>query len=71
VRVECNPIAMIVEQAGGMAVRMGGGQRVQRVRELQPTDIHQRCPIACGSSEAVKELIRCYEEAEGRTKAKL
>ena len=54
-----------------MAVRMGGGQKVQRVRELQPTEIHQRCPIACGSAEAVKELIRCYEEAEGRTTAKL
>ena len=68
---ECNPVAMIVEQAGGMAVRMGGGQPVKRVREIQPREIHERCPIACGSSDAVKELIACYEAAEGKPTAKL
>ena len=68
---ECNPVAMIVEEAGGMAVRMGGGQAVRRVRELQPKEIHERCPIACGSSDAVKQLIQAYEEVDGRTQHKL
>ena len=59
---ECNPIAFIVEQAGGLAVRVGGGRPVQRVREVVPVEIHERSPIVVGSSEAVVEVVRLYEE---------
>jgi len=62
---ECNPIAFIVEQAGGLAVRVGGGRAVQRVREVQPVDIHERCPIVVGSREAVLDVVKLYEEWEG------
>ena len=55
---------MLVEEAGGLAVRMGGGLPVCRIRDIQPTEIHERCPIACGSRDAVTELIRCYHETE-------
>ena len=62
---ECNPIAFIVEQAGGLAVSAGAGRPVGRVREVVPAEIHERCPIVVGSREAVLEVVRLYEEWEG------
>jgi len=50
---ECNPLAFLVEQAGG---RASDGK--QRILDLQPTSIHQRVPLAIGSSEDV----RLYED---------
>ena len=61
---ECNPVAFIVEQAGGLAVRVGGGGKVQRVREVVPAEIHERCPIVVGSRDAVLEVVALYEEWE-------
>ena len=46
---ECNPMAFIIEAAGG---RASNGK--QRIMEIQPTDIHQRTPIFIGSEEDVK-----------------
>ena len=48
---ECNPMAFITEQAGGIATT---GE--QRIMEVQPTEIHQRVPVFMGSSEMVEEL---------------
>ena len=45
---ECNPMAFIVEQAGG---RASTGK--QRMLEVQPTTLHQRVPIFIGSEEDV------------------
>jgi len=45
---ECAPLAYVVEQAGGQATT-----GTQRVLELQPASIHQRVPVAIGSSEVV------------------
>lgn len=50
---ECNPMAFIVEQAGGKA-----SDGFRRIMEIQPTELHQRVPFFCGSSAMV-------EEAEG------
>ena len=47
---ECNPLAFIIEQAGGKA---SDGQR--RILELVPTTLHQRTPLFIGSSEMVKK----------------
>lgn len=46
---ECNPLAFIVEQAGGMATN-----GTQRIMELQPRELHQRVPIFIGSPNMVK-----------------
>jgi len=46
---ECNPMAYIVEQAGGRAV---DGR--QRILEVQPTSLHQHTPFFVGSEEDVK-----------------
>jgi len=49
---ECNPIAFLVEQAGGRAVYGVG----QRVLELKPTSLHQRVPFFAGSPYMVSDL---------------
>lgn len=49
---ECNPLAFLVEQAGGMATN---GYR--RTLELEPESLHQRFPLFIGSSELVKKAM--------------
>jgi fructose-1,6-bisphosphatase I len=46
---EANPMAFLVEQAGGKALAAPG----QRILEVQPTGIHQRTCVVLGSSEEV------------------
>ncbi len=57
---EANPMAMIVEQAGGAATT---GR--ERILDLQPKDIHQRVPLILGSISEVERLTR-YHEAHDR-----
>lgn len=45
---ECNPLAFIIEQAGGKA---SDGQH--RILELVPSSLHQRTPLFIGSTEMV------------------
>ncbi len=45
---ECNPLAFILEQAGGKASTGG-----KRIMELPITELHQRTPLFLGSSEMV------------------
>ncbi|MDG1805668.1 class 1 fructose-bisphosphatase [Flavicella sp.] len=47
---ECNPIAFIAEQALGKAT-----DGFQRIMDLQPTELHQRVPIFCGSTKMVEK----------------
>jgi len=42
---EANPIAMIAEQAGGRAT-----DSHQRILDIKPTGVHQRCPLIVGSN---------------------
>lgn len=58
---ECNPIAFLAEQAGGMATDGYG----KRILEIQPTDIHQRCSFFTGSKnmvEKAEELMREFPD---------
>ena len=48
---ECNPIAFICEQAGGLAV---DGNK--NILDIQPKSLHQRTPFYCGSEEMIKDL---------------
>ena len=54
---EANPMAMIVEQAGGAA---STGR--ERLLEVVPTGIHQRVPVILGSREEVERLDRYHQE---------
>lgn len=47
---ECNPIAFIAEQAGGLA-----SDGFQRIMDIVPTELHQRVPFFCGSKNMVKK----------------
>ncbi len=47
---ECNPFAYIVEQAGGKA-----SDGINRIMEIEPTDLHQRVPFFCGSKNMVEK----------------
>ncbi|MCP4048875.1 MAG: class 1 fructose-bisphosphatase [Gammaproteobacteria bacterium] len=51
---ECNPIAFLIEQAGGSATT-----GIQRVLEIQPQNIHERVPMIFGSLHEV-ELVDQY-----------
>ena len=48
---ECNPMAFIVEQAGGKA-----SDGFSRIMEIIPTELHERCPFFCGSSNMVDKV---------------
>ncbi|MFI5237028.1 MAG: class 1 fructose-bisphosphatase [Ignavibacteriales bacterium] len=56
---ECNPMAFIVEQAGGRATN---GKK--RILEIQPETLHQRVPIFIGSEEDVKTVEMFMAETE-------
>uniref|UniRef100_A0A8C9W9G7 Fructose-1,6-bisphosphatase 1 n=1 Tax=Scleropages formosus TaxID=113540 RepID=A0A8C9W9G7_SCLFO len=49
---ECNPMAFIMEQAGGMATTGTGN-----VLDIQPKSIHQKVPVVLGSPDDVQEYI--------------
>ncbi|MFA0962974.1 class 1 fructose-bisphosphatase [Roseivirga sp. BDSF3-8] len=49
---ECNALAFIVEQAGGMAT---DGHR--RILEVEPTELHQRVPLFIGSPKMVEKAM--------------
>lgn len=48
---ECNPIAFIAEQAGGLALNGQG-----RVLAMEPESIHQRVPFYTGSKNMVEKV---------------
>ena len=50
---ECNALAMIVEQAGGLA-----SDGLGRILELSPSKLHQTTPMYIGSKRLVQRLIR-------------
>ncbi|GAB5366960.1 hypothetical protein AAMO2058_001188800, partial [Amorphochlora amoebiformis] len=61
---ECNPIAFLVEQAGGKAFTIDPESgKPERVLQVKPTDLHQRIPFYCGSFEDIAELEKMYEKA--------
>jgi fructose-1,6-bisphosphatase I len=54
---ECNPLAFIVEQAGGQAINT----QLKRILEMEPQELHQRSTIAIGSPMMVNELREFVE----------
>jgi len=51
---EGNPMALLVEQAGGKATTDG----VQAILDVQPTQLHQRIPVALGSANEIDAFAR-------------
>jgi fructose-1,6-bisphosphatase I len=52
---ECNPMAFIIEQAGGRATN-----GYHRILDLPVTELHQRSPIFIGSETMVKQAEQFY-----------
>lgn len=46
---EAAPLAMVAEEAGGLAVTDDG----RRILDIEPTDLHQRVPLVIGSHDEV------------------
>lgn len=54
---ECNPMAFIVEQAGGKA-----SNGYQRILDIQPEKLHERAPFFCGSKKMVEKAEAFMKE---------
>lgn len=54
---ECNPMAFIIEQAGGLATT-----GTQNILDIVPESIHQRSPIFLGSRDDVLELMDYFQK---------
>lgn len=56
---ECNPLAFIMELAGGLAT---DGRRP--ILDILPESIHQRVPIFLGSKDDVQDVIELYKKLD-------
>ena len=54
---ECNPLAFIVEQAGGKAINT----QLKRIMDMNPVELHQRTSIVIGSPDMVDEMKEFVE----------
>jgi fructose-1,6-bisphosphatase I len=54
---EANPIALLIEQAGGAAI-----DGFRRVLDVTPTSLHMRTPLIFGSKDRVERIARHYSE---------
>ncbi len=58
---ECNPLSLIIEQAGGIALDL----KMNRILELPVTDLHQRTGIILGSPKMMEEARKFITEFRG------
>ena len=56
---EANPIAFLVEQAGGSAT-----DSVNRILDIRPSTLHQRVPLVFGSKSKVEMVARYHTDPE-------
>lgn len=54
---EANPIAMLIEQAGGAAT-----DGTNRILDLAPRELHQRTPLVFGSAKEVDKIARYHSD---------
>lgn len=59
---ECNPMAFLVEAAGGVA-----STGHQRILDIQPEQLHQRVPIFIGSRNMVETAAACIRAEQSVT----
>lgn len=54
---ECNPLAFIAEQSGGL-----GTTGFERIMDIQPQQLHQRVPYFVGSKDMVEHIMQLMEK---------
>ena len=59
---EANPVALLMEQAGAMAT---DGKTA--ILDLEPTELHQRCPLVFGSADEVRRVAAAYAAPPAQT----
>jgi len=57
---EAFPMAYLTEQAGGLATT-----GTQRILDVEPKNIHGRCPVFLGSKEDVEDVMEFYRKYDG------
>jgi fructose-1,6-bisphosphatase I len=63
---EANPIAMLIEQAGGAAI-----DGFDRILDVTPRSLHMRTPLIFGSKEKVERIAGYYSESRTEQEAPL
>ena len=63
---EANPVAFLIEQAGGAAI-----DGFHRIMEVKPTSIHVRTPMIFGSKDKVERIALYYSEGSASQSAPL
>jgi fructose-1,6-bisphosphatase I len=61
---ECNPLAFIAEQAGGVA-----SNGFKRIMDVDPKELHQRSPLYIGSSDMVRDVESFLQKDDAMVKA--
>ena len=59
---ECNPMALLAEQANGKA-----SDGTTRTLDIAPTELHQRVPFICGSSAMVEKAEEFMRDSRSRS----
>ena len=63
---EANPVAFLIEQAGGAAI-----DGFHRILEIKPTSIHVRTPLIFGSKDKVERIALYYSDGSASQRAPL
>ena len=63
---EANPVAFLIEQAGGAAI-----DGFHRILDVKPTSIHVRTPLIFGSKDKVERIGLYYSEGSASQRAPL
>lgn len=58
---EANPMSLLIERAGG-----GATDAVNRILDIEPTDIHQRVPVVLGSKNEVNYIKDLHVKHAGQ-----
>eukprot|EP00420_Gonyaulax_spinifera_P027978 CAMPEP_0197896776 /NCGR_PEP_ID=MMETSP1439-20131203/40774_1 /TAXON_ID=66791 /ORGANISM="Gonyaulax spinifera, Strain CCMP409" /LENGTH=93 /DNA_ID=CAMNT_0043517337 /DNA_START=1 /DNA_END=282 /DNA_ORIENTATION=- len=58
------PMALVTEQAGGLASTGMFKGKVGRILEVMPEHIHDRCPIIMGCGRDVNKVLALYSAAQ-------
>lgn len=58
---ECNPLAFIAEQAGGLAT-----DGYNRIMDIEPKKLHQRAPLFIGSKNQVEQVMNLMNACDAK-----
>jgi fructose-1,6-bisphosphatase I len=61
---EANPMAFLVEQAGGAA-----SNGLQRIMDVSPTKLHERVAVVLGSRNEVQRVVDYHQQAQAERAA--